>query len=53
MKDQKFNPLASTLVILGIVFGSSTDRLIGYAFIGTGVLLAIIDMIKSKKEIKK
>jgi hypothetical protein len=42
--------LASTLVVLGIIFGS--DRLIGYSFIGAGLLLAIISMIKSKKEIK-
>ena len=53
MKRQKLTPLASTFVVLGIVLGSQADRLVGYSFIGTGVLLSIIDMIKSKKEIKK
>ena len=40
--------LGSTFVVLGIVFG--TDRLIGYSFIGAGVLLAIIGAIKSRKK---
>jgi hypothetical protein len=40
--------LGSTLVVLGIVF--STDRLIGYSFIGAGVLLSIIGAIKSRKK---
>ena len=44
-------PLATTLVVLGIVFGS--DRLIGYSFIGAGVVLSIINLIKTKKEITK
>ena len=53
MKRRELNPLANTLVVLGIIFGSTTDRFIGYSFIGAGVLLSIIDWIKSKKEIKK
>ena len=32
---------AMTLVVLGIIFGN-TDRLIGYSFIGVGVLLSIL-----------
>ena len=40
--------LGSSLVVLGIVFG--TDRLIGYSFIGTGVLLSVIGAIKSRKK---
>ena len=40
--------LGSSLVVLGIVFG--TDRLIGYSFIGAGVLLAIIGAIKSRRK---
>jgi hypothetical protein len=40
--------LGSSLVVLGIVFG--TDRLIGYSFIGAGVLLSIIGAIKSRKK---
>jgi uncharacterized membrane protein len=37
--------LGPTLVVLGIIFGD--DRLIGYSFIGAGVLLSIISAIKS------
>jgi len=40
--------LGSSLVVLGIVFG--TDRLIGYSFIGAGVLLSIISVIKSRRK---
>jgi hypothetical protein len=40
--------LGSTLVILGIIFGE--ERLIGYSFIGAGVLLSIINAIKSRKQ---
>ena len=43
-KNQELTTLAISLVVLGIVFG--TDRLIGYSFIGAGVLLSIISMIK-------
>ena len=50
-KTQELTTLVSTLVILGIVF--SSDRLIAYSFIGAGVILAIISMVKSKKEIEK
>ncbi len=48
MKTQELTTLGSTLVILGIIFGS--DRLIGYSFIGAGMLLSIITIIKAKKE---
>jgi len=51
MKTQEITTFAGTLVALGIVFGS--DRLIGYSFIGAGVLLSIISAIRSKKEIRK
>jgi hypothetical protein len=40
--------LGSTLVILGIVFGE--DRLIGYSFIGAGVLLSIISAFKLRRK---
>ena len=40
--------LGSSLVVLGIVFG--TDRLIGYSFIGAGVLLSIAGAIKSRRK---
>ncbi len=51
MKTQEITTFAGTLVALGIVF--SSDRLVGYSFIGTGVLLSIISAIKVKIETKK
>lgn len=41
----KLTMFAMSLVVLGIVFGD--DRLIGYSFMGAGVIIAIIDMIKN------
>jgi hypothetical protein len=46
MRSQEFMTLGGTLVALGIVF--SEDRLIGYSFIGVGILLSVISMIKSR-----
>jgi hypothetical protein len=46
--SQELLTLGSSLVVLGIVFG--TDRLISYSFIGAGVLLSIISVIKSRKK---
>jgi hypothetical protein len=40
--------VGTTLIVLGIMFGE--ERLIGYAFIGVGILLSIYYAIKSKKE---
>ena len=51
MRYEKFLSLGNMLVVIGIVFG--TERIIGYPLIGAGVLLSIINVIKSKKEIKK
>jgi len=54
MKTQELSyltTLGGALSALGIVFVS--DRLVGYSFIGAGVLLSIISAIKSKREIKK
>lgn len=39
--------LATTLVILGIIFGEE-DQLIGYSFIGIGVMCSIICAFKSR-----
>jgi hypothetical protein len=50
MRSQEFTTLGSTLVILGIIFGE--DRLIGYSFIGAGVLLSIISIIKSRRNVR-
>jgi len=47
-RPSKLSTLGITLVVLGIIFGVS-DRLIGYSFIGTGVLLSVIDIIKNLK----
>jgi LPXTG-motif cell wall-anchored protein len=47
-KRTEFITLGSTLVILGIIFGE--DQLISYSFIGVGVLLSIISVIKSKRK---
>ena len=46
--SQGLMTLGSTFVVLGIVFG--TDRLIGYSFIGAGVLLSVIGAIKSRRK---
>jgi hypothetical protein len=48
MRSQELITLGSTLVVLGIVFGSG-DRLIGYSFIGAGVLLSIISEFKIRR----
>jgi len=40
--------LGMSLVGLGIIFGD--DRIIGYSFIGVGVLLSVIDAIRNRKQ---
>jgi hypothetical protein len=47
MRSQEYMTLGSTLVILGIIF--SQEQLIGYSFIGAGVLLSIVSAIISKR----
>jgi len=44
--NQELTTLASSLIVLGIVFG--TDRLISYSLIGAGVLVSILYWIRSK-----
>ena len=51
VKRQELTTLANTMVVLGIIFGSSTDRLIGYLFIGAGVVLAIVNALKTRTTI--
>jgi len=51
MKSQELTALGSTSVVLGIIFGE--DRLIGYPFIGAGVLLSVISVIKTRRQLKK
>lgn len=50
MKTQNLPTFGGVLSALGIVFGS--DRLIGYGFIGAGVLISIIGAIKARNEAK-
>ena len=48
-KQQHVSPQAMPgilLIILGIVLGS--DRFIGYAFLGAGVIIAIFDAVKNR-----
>jgi len=40
--------LGMSCVVLGIIFVD--DRLIGYSFIGVGVLLSVIDAIRNRKQ---
>jgi drug/metabolite transporter (DMT)-like permease len=47
-EDNALLTLGLTLVVLGIIFGD--DPLIGYSFIGVGVLLSIISAIKSRSK---
>jgi len=49
-KQKRMTPIGSlafSFIIAGIVFGES--RFIGYCLIGTGVFLAIIDIIRRSK----
>jgi hypothetical protein len=51
--NQVINPsnllvLGMSFVVLGIIFGDS--RVIGYSFIGVGVLLSVIDAIRNRKQ---
>jgi hypothetical protein len=48
MKAQDLITFGGTLTTLGIVFGS--DRLIGYGFIGAGVLVSIIGAIQARND---
>lgn len=48
MRSQELITLASSLVVLGIVF--SSELLIGYSFIGAGVLLSIVSAFKLRRK---
>jgi hypothetical protein len=50
--NQLLNPsnllvLGMSCVVLGIIFGD--DRIIGYSFIGVGVILSVIDAIRNRR----
>jgi hypothetical protein len=40
--------LGISLVVLGIIFGDS--RIVGYSFIGVGVLLSVVDIIRTRRQ---
>ena len=51
--NQIINPsnllvLGISFVVLGIIFGD--ERVLGYSFIGIGVLLSVIDAIRNRKQ---
>ena len=48
IQDDALLTLGTTLVILGIIFGD--DRLVGYSFIGVGILLSIISAIRGLRK---
>jgi hypothetical protein len=48
IQDNALLPLGITFVVLGIVFGD--DRLVGYSFIGVGVLLSIISAVRGLRK---
>jgi hypothetical protein len=48
-RDGSFTTLAGTLIVLGIIFGS-TDQLLGYSLIGLSVLVSIITAVKGLKQ---
>jgi hypothetical protein len=48
MRSQELITLAISLVVLGIVF--SDEWLIGYSFIGAGVLLSIVSAFKLRRK---
>ena len=45
-QTSQLSMLGMSLITLGIIFGD--DRLIGYSFMGAGVLLSVIDAIKNR-----
>ena len=52
-RKQLLNPsnlfvLGMSFVVLGIIFGD--ERVIGYLFLGIGVLLSVIDAIRNRKQ---
>jgi hypothetical protein len=47
-KPSNLAVLGMSLVVLGIIFGDS--RIVGYSFIGVGVLLSVIDAVRDGRE---
>jgi hypothetical protein len=47
-KPSNLAMLGMSLVVLGIIFGDS--RIIGYSFIGIGVLLSVVDIVRNREQ---
>lgn len=47
-KPSNLAVLGMSLVVLGIIFGD--DRVLGYSFIGVGVLLSVADIVRNRKQ---
>jgi hypothetical protein len=50
MRSQEFMSLGSALIVLGIVF--SQEQLLGYSFIGAGVLVSAIGGFKLRRKMR-
>ena len=48
--SQGLTALGSTFVVLGIALGATTDRFVGYSFVGAGVVLSIVGAIRSRRK---
>jgi len=48
MRSQEYMTLGSALVVLGIIF--SQEQLLGYSFIGAGVLVSVIGGFKLRRK---
>jgi hypothetical protein len=48
IQDDAFLTLGIALVVLGIIFGD--DRLVGYSFVGVGVLLSIVCAVRGLRK---
>ena len=47
-KPSNLSVLGMSLVVLGIIFGD--ELIVGYSFIGVGILLSVIDAIRNRKQ---
>jgi hypothetical protein len=47
-KPSNLSMLGMSLVVLGIIFGD--ERLIGYSFMGVGILLSVVDALRNRRK---
>jgi hypothetical protein len=50
METQELITFGGTLTVLAILF--SADRVIGYGFIGAGVLISLLGALKARRAVK-